>query len=100
MECLDVYLLIIIGAGYYLVTILLENVQPGETTTLIEFLLTLPNGLLIIILSSLVLGGTWLIVAGTKGAKSLHQSVLKSIIKMRHKIGSAQEEEEEEEEES
>lgn len=91
-------LLIIVGAAYYLVTILLENVQPGETTTLIEFLLTLPNGLLIIVLSSLVLGGTWLVVAGTKAAKSLHHSILKSTMKMRHKIGSAQEDEEEEQE--
>jgi hypothetical protein len=93
-------LLIIIGTSYYVITILLENIQPGETTNFIDFLLSLPNGLLIVLLSSFVLGGTWIIVAGNKAAKSLHHGILKSVIKMHHKLGSSHEEEEEEEEEN
>lgn len=86
--------IILFGGIYTLLMVLIQLSEGGETTTLIEFLVALPNGLLILLCSALLLGITWAIIGGQTAAKALYYNLLKTIVKIRHKVSEPEEDEE------
>lgn len=85
-------LIILIGGIYTLLMYLIQLSEGGETTSLIDWLIALPNGLLILLCSGLLLGITWAIIGGQSAAKVTYYKLLKVIVKIRHRVSEDDEE--------
>jgi len=76
---------IILGVVIWLINYIV-SLSGGGTITIMDFIKNLPNGLLIIFTSGLVLCIIWGIIYGVRFSKLYYHGFMKSIIKMRSKI--------------
>jgi len=78
--------IIILGFAIWGINYLVLLTGSEGETTLIDYLQNLPNGILVILASSIVIAVVWGIIYGIRFSKAYYHGFLKGIIKMRVKI--------------
>ncbi|MBD3350126.1 MAG: hypothetical protein GF364_01415 [Candidatus Lokiarchaeota archaeon] len=91
---------IIIGFAIWGLMELINLTGDEGDISISDFILSLPNGLLLILISGIVIGVTWAIVLGNRISKNNYHFYQKRIIKLRHKLSDESLEEEYDIEES